>query len=140
MSEDKLWDFIVGLDDDLLKGGVIESEYTGALIRSADLAFVGEAWLACIITSIAVVESYLRSESKEKKQRLVDLIDSSGLGADLISELHELRRYRNSWVHVSDPWNDDSVEYTEENERRLEEMARRCLIAMRKTVYSNQWI
>ncbi|KAB2919883.1 MAG: hypothetical protein F9K30_16845 [Dechloromonas sp.] len=140
MSTDEKWAYLVGLDDSLLMGGAMLSEYTSALVRSADLAFVGDAFLACIITSLAVIETHLRSEARTKEGRLVDLISSALIADDLKAELHILRKCRNRWVHVAEPWEDESCEYTEESEAELEEVAKRCLVAMRRTIYANPWI
>lgn len=140
MTDDQKWAYLVELDETLLKGGAMISEFTGQLIRSADLAFVGDAFLACIITSLAVVETHLRSEARIKGGKLVELISASTLENDLKSELHALRKYRNQWVHVAEPWEDDGCEYSAESEALLEEVAKRCLVAMRRTVYSNPWI
>ena len=141
MTEDEKWEYFVGLDESLLQGGVILSEWATFLIRDADVAFVNNAYLACIITGLAGIETYLRSESGSSKQRLVDLINNAELEEDLAKELYYLRKYRNKWVHVSDPWDDDSLLSTPENhEAELEDMAKRCVVALRRTIYSNPWI
>jgi len=111
MTEDEKWEYLVSLDETLLKGGVILSEWATFLIEDADMAFVAGAHLASIITSLAGVET------------------------------HVLRKYRNKWVHVADPWDDDALlKSPEEHEAELEEMARRCAVALRRTIYTNPWI
>jgi len=141
MTEEQKWEFLVNLDESLLKGGVILSEWATFLIRDADVAFVNDAHLACILTGLAGIETHLRSEAASSKQRLVDLIDQAGLEADLVEELHFIRKYRNKWVHVSDPWADDTLlSSPESHEAELEEMAKRCVVALRRTIYSNPWI
>ena len=97
--------------------------------------------MSCIITSLAGIETYLRSEEESKRTNLYDLIERASLDIDLKAELHSLRKYRNKWVHVSDLWNDDELlEQPEKFEEELFEMAKRSLVALRKTIYSNQWI
>lgn len=129
------------LEEELLKGGIIASERASVLIRHADLAFVHEAHLAAILTAVAAIETHLRAEYANGRTRLVDLIDSSDLEPELKVELHHIRKFRNSWVHVDDPWEDSAfLEEPEENEQALYDMSQRALIALRKTVYSNPWI
>lgn len=140
MSEDR-WQYLANLDESLLQGGVILSEWSSFIVRDADIAFVHGAHLSCIISALAGVESHLRSETESRDKRLVDLINNSGLDPDLTKELHELRKYRNKWVHVSDPLDDQKLlDNPEEHEKDLEEMARRCIIALRRTIYSNPWV
>ena len=141
MTEDEKWEYLCALDETLLQGGVILSEWATYLVKSADLAFVGGAHLASIITSLAGVETHLRGEGGSSKERLVDLIKQSDLEEDLKQELQNLRKYRNKWVHVADPWDDDHLlESPEQHEAELEEMAKRCAVALRRTIYTNPWI
>lgn len=141
MDTGERWNYLVRLDEELLKGGIITSERTAFLIRHADIAFFHEAHLAAILTAVAAIETHLRAESPNGRTRLVDLIDSSDLETELKAELQYIRRFRNSWVHVDDPW-DDSVflEESEQSEQALFDASRRALIALRKTVYSNPWV
>jgi hypothetical protein len=141
MNPDERWDYLAQLDEDLLKGGVMVSERSAFLIRNADLAFMYEAHLASLLTAVAAIESHLRGEYPENRGRLVNLIDSSELEPELKIELHMIRRFRNSWVHVDDPWDDSALlENPEQSENDLFEIARRSLIVLRKTVYSNPFI
>jgi hypothetical protein len=99
--------FLLCLDDELLQGGVILSEWCSEIVRQADLAFIGGADLAVVLTAVAGTETYLRSEyATSKRQRLAELIDESPIDVELKVNLHNLRRYRNKWVHVDEPWND----------------------------------
>ena len=141
MTEEDKWQYLIELDERLLQGGVILSEWATFLIKDADMAFVGGAHLASIITGLAGIETYLRSEGGSHNQRLVELIDKSDLAEDLKQELQALRKYRNKWVHVSDPWDDDALlDSPEESESKLEEMAKRCTFALRRTIYANPWV
>jgi hypothetical protein len=50
-----------------------------------------------ILTSISGIETYLRSEYREKsRERLIDLIEKASLDVELTKDLHTLRQYRNS--------------------------------------------
>ncbi len=141
MTEEEKWAYLVELDEKLLRGGVTLSEWATFLIKDADLAFVSGAHLASIITGLAGVETHLRGEGGSSKKRLVDLIEESDLEDDLKQELHILREYRNEWVHVADPWEDDALlDSPEQHEAELEEMAKRCAVALRRTIYTNPWI
>jgi hypothetical protein len=141
MAEEDKWQYLVDLDERLLKGAVTLSEWATFLIRDADTAFVAGAHLASIITGLAGVETHLRGEGGSSKQRLVDLIEQSDLEEDLKQELQILRKYRNKWVHVADPLDDDDLlESPEQHEAELEEMAKRCAVALRRTIYTNPWI
>jgi hypothetical protein len=101
-----------------------------------------EHFLACILTAAAAIETYLRSEIQQAQQRrLIELIDRSGLELGLIRDLHMLRKYRNKWVHVSDPWdNQELIAEPNKHEAELEQMALLAVRTLRRTIYSNQWI
>lgn len=139
MTVDKRWEYIVSLDEELLLGGVILSEWSAFLIRDADVAFVHGAHLASIITAMAGIETHLRYEDDVGARiRLVDLIDKANIDEDLRAELHHIRRYRNKWVHVQEPANDDKLLDTPEKyEAELEIMSRRAIRALRRVIYTD---
>lgn len=142
MTEQDKWKFINKLDEELLKGGIMLSEWSTFLISDADVAFTSGAHLSAILTSLAAVESHLRYEyDNNKNRRLVDLIDEASIEGDLHEDLHLLRKYRNKWVHVNDPWQDDDLltnpdKYGEE----LEKMACLAIKSMRRCIYTTQWV
>ena len=142
MTEDERWSHLAALDDELLKGGVILSEWCSLIVREADTAFANGAHLASILTAVSGIETYLRSEhSVTGKERLVELISQSEIEADLKADLHALRKYRNRWVHVDSPWEDENLlEHPEVVEGELEEMAFFAARALRRTIYENQWV
>jgi len=110
MNEDERWAHLVALDKKLLKGGVILSEWCSFIVREADIAFANGAHLASILTAVSGIETHLRSEYSETgKERLVELINHSAIKSDLKADLHTLRKYRNKWVHVDDPWEDTGL-------------------------------
>jgi len=141
MTEEEKWQYLADLDECLLKGGVMLPEWATFLIKDADTAFAVGAYLASIITGLAGVETCLRGENGGKGQRFFELIDQADIEDDLKRELHVLRKYRNAWVHVADPWEDVLLlEFPERWEAELEEMARRCVVALRRAIYKDPWI
>lgn len=142
MNEQDRWNFLVSLDEELLQGGVILSEWCAFLTRESDTAFANGLYLASILTAMSAIETYLRSEDAEgSKKRLVKLIDDSGLESEFVDDLHKLRKYRNQWVHVSEPWEDqDLIQNPKEHEDELEQMAILGVKALRRTIYSNPWL
>jgi hypothetical protein len=142
MNQDERWAQLVALDEELLKGGVTLSEWCSFIVREADTAFANGAYLASILTAVSGIETYLRSEYSERgKETLVELIDRASIDTSLNDDLHFLRKYRNGWVHVDEPWNDSSLlERREETERELERMAFFAARALRRMIYENQWV
>lgn len=141
MKEER-WNMLISLDEELLKGGVILSEWCSFIVREADFAFVGGAHLATILTTVSGIETFLRSEfSTSKKERLVDLINCTSFNEELKNDLHKLRQYRNKWVHVDEPWNDDAIlDAPDETKKELEIVAFFAVRTLRKIIYQNQWI
>jgi hypothetical protein len=139
MTEEQRWQHILKLDEDLLKGGVILSEWCAFIVREADTAFAKGALLASILTATAGIETYLRSEyGTEGKENFAPLIDKSDLTVDLKRELHRLRKYRNKWVHLADPWEDEKLLASPEKyEREVEEMARVAVRLLRRTIHES---
>lgn len=142
MDANQRWDHLDALDDELLKGGVMLSEWCTFIVREADTAFVNGAHLACILTAVAGIETYLRSEIPNGARRtLAELIDEVFLDPELRIDLHSLRRYRNKWVHVNDPWEDvELLETPEKMEAELEIMAFFAACQLRRTIYANPCI
>ncbi len=85
------------------------------------------------------IETYLRSEyAQSKKERLVDLIDLSPIPNGLKENLHTLRKYRNRWVHIDEPWDDAMLlEKPQTTEAELEQMAFFAARLLRETIYEN---
>lgn len=142
LTEDERWAHLAALDDELLKGGVILSEWCTVIVRDADMAFTSGAHLAAILTAVSGIETYLRSEhSKTGRERLAELIDNAEIDASLKIDLHALRKYRNKWVHVDRPWEDEELlEHPEAIEDELEEMAFFAVRALRRTIYESQLV
>lgn len=133
--------FILSLEEELLKGGVILSEWATRISQEATESFVNGHHLATLLTAMAAIETHLRSESCDAKTRLQDLINEATLDDSLKSEIHVLRRYRNRWVHVTEPWADNPLLETPEIvENDLFEMSKRSIAAMMRVLFSIQWV
>jgi hypothetical protein len=142
MTPDGRWSHLVALDEELLKGGVILSEWCSFIVREADTAFVHSAHLASILTAVSGIETYLRSEyAQTTKPRLVELIDFSPIPETLKENLHRLRKYRNKWVHIDEPWDDAMlIEHPQTTEAELKQMAFFAVRLLRETIYKNPWV
>lgn len=141
-TEEERWEYLVRLDDELLKGGVILSEWCTFIVREADTAFAHGAYLGSILTSVTGIETYLRSEyAGHPRERLVDLIDKATLHGTLSDDLHKLRKYRNRWVHVDSPWDDTNLlESPQDTENELRDVAYFAVQCLRRTLYENPCI
>lgn len=138
MNEDEKWNYIVHLDETLLLGGVIINENVAELIRNADISFVYGAYLAAIITSVAAIEGYFRSEYNNPKEGLVELIDKSELTDEDIELLHNLRKYRNKIVHSKDIWQDEDILNSyDDYYSNQEHIAKEAIRLLRIVSYSN---
>jgi hypothetical protein len=142
MYPNERWAKLLELDEELLMGGVVLSEWCCLIVREADTAFACGANLASILTAVSGIETYLRSEySTTGKEHLVELINGSNISVSLKSDLHELRKYRNKWVHVDEPWNDSFlIQRPESMGSELEEMALFSAKLLRRIIYSNQFV
>ncbi len=145
LTEDQKWDYILKLDEKLLAGGVILSEWTTFLVKDAETAFCKGSYLASILAAQAAMECHLRYEYYEPQEikgwGFYKLIENCSLTEDLKKKLHEIRIYRNRWVHVGDPVEDkDLLEKPEYYENELENMAKKAIEAMLKVLYLEQWI
>ncbi len=145
LTQEQKWAYINKLDEELLVGGVILSEWSTFLIKDADIAFCSGANLAAILVSQAAIESHLRFEYSDvhnvRRRNFYDLIEESPLSEELNSDLHKLRKYRNKWVHVNDPREDENLlEKPEYYESELEEMAKFSIRVLREVIYLEQWL
>lgn len=133
------WDYLLALDDELLLGNVVLSEWAGFVVRQADTAFAMGADLASILTTVCAIETHLRAEYGNNSDRLSQLIDRAGVDEGLRADLHDLRRYRNRWVHVDSPQEDSEVlEHPERFEAELAAKAGLAARLLRRTLYHDQ--
>lgn len=141
MNKDERRKYLVSLDEELLCGGVVFSEYIAELIRNADISFENGAYWSAIITSVAAIEGYFKSELNTNSKRLVDLINESNFSFNDIELLHNLRRYRNQIVHIKDPCDDEIILNSYEEFSLNEEcVAKEAIRLLRYVVYSEPFI
>ncbi len=141
MSEDK-WEYILKLDEELLKGGIILSEWTSALIRDSDKAFCADANIATIVLVQAGLESYLKAEffsdDSTAKLSFFEMINDSSMDKNLKCKMHDLRKNRNKWMHINDPWDDAALlKYGDNFENTLEQDAKEAIKLLRQVIYQN---
>ncbi len=142
MDCDEKWAYLHALDDELLKGGATMSEWSAFIAKECDYAFVAGANLATIVTAVAAIETYLRAEYADGKRiRLADLVNESPIAQELRDDIHKLRRYRNTWVHVLSPEEDQAIlENPESYDSELEKWAVLAQRTLRRTLYENPWV
>ncbi|WP_139837409.1 hypothetical protein [Roseovarius halotolerans] len=87
------------LENELLVGGVVFSEWTTLMSYEAHSCFVAGLDISTIIICASACESYLRSEAEDFDSPLYHLINVSDIPLDLRERLHGLRKARNEWVH-----------------------------------------
>jgi hypothetical protein len=136
------WNLILALDEEYLKGDAMLSEWCTFIVKEADTAFANGTFLAAILTTVAGVETYFRSEyAITGKERLFELIENSPISPELKTDIHILRRYRNKWVHIDEPWNDAMLlEKPKETDSELEKMALLGARVLKQTIYLNQGV
>lgn len=142
MDQHERQQLLFDLDEDLLIGGVVLSEWCVLIVRECDLAFVAGADLATIITAAAAMETHLRAEyGGSEKLSFAELINRAPIDPQLAERLHRIRQYRNRWVHVATPAQDacfssDSPDIA----RELQSIAIFAQRVLRETLYENQWL
>jgi hypothetical protein len=137
---DARWKYLVELDDEMLKGGVMVSEFAAEWIRNCDLCFANAAYLACVITAFQAIETMLRTGDRSERKS-VDLINSAAISDGNKQRLHALRKFRNSWVHVNDPFDDEAVlQDLDQGNPRLFEQAFSAVRLMREVLYLAQFV
>lgn len=142
MDQHERHQLLVDLDKELLVGGVTLSEWCVHIVRECDVVFVAGADLATIITAAAGVETHLRAEyGGSERFSFAELIARAPIEPRLAERLHELRRYRNRWVHVAHPHLDAS--FSSDSPDIAQELQSWAIFAqrvLRQTLYENQWL
>lgn len=142
MTEKQRRNHITRLDEETLAGKVFLSPWCTFIVGETDAAFIGGAFLAAILTAVAAIETWLRAEHRASERRgLSELIDEAAIDDDLRQDLHRLRRYRNGWVHVNDPWDDARLTRSPAGLRdELERTALFAVTTLRRVIFAHQWV
>lgn len=141
-TDQSKWDYLVELDEELLKGGAMIDAKATALIQNSDIAYCAGAPVAAIVLAVAAMEAHMRAEYRlENARGFKDVIDGSDFEPDVKRDLQELRRERNRWVHARDEGEDDEwLNNDIAGADRLEPIARKAVRLIRIVVYDNPWI
>ncbi|MGC3971582.1 MAG: hypothetical protein QM775_30840 [Pirellulales bacterium] len=144
MNTEQKWAYLAKLDDEL-GGGVMLSEWTCILVKDVDIAFCNHASLSAILAAQSAIECHLRFEFSGclsgNRGGFYDLIEQSPLEPSMKADMHRLRRFRNRWVHVNDPADDEGVLARSESlEAETEEFAVFCMRLLRQTLYLFQCV
>ena len=149
MTEEERWEYINQLDDELLNSGVIISEWSTFLIKDSEIAFCSGAYLSSILSAQSAIESHLRYEFFEGEEtkwwgfaKLISELQSRiSLESDLLNDLNSIRIFRNKWVHVSNPNNDnDLLVKSEYYEEELLNYSKLAIQTMLRIIYLIQFV
>ncbi len=142
MNKEDREKFFIEQEEKLLVGGATFSEWCTFISKSVYDAFINGADLATVITALACIETYFRTEdSSSRKKDLCTLIDQYPfLDADDHQDLHKLRKYRNRWVHINAPDDLPILFYEEEFLKEAEEMAFLSVRLLLTVLFSHPFI
>ena len=133
------WDYLIALDDELLLGNVLVSEWAAFVIREADMAFAMGADLASILTAVSAIETHLRAEYGNNSDRLVQLIDRAAIDEGLRGGPSRSPSVSESLGACRLPHEDSEVlEHPEGFEAELASRATLAARILRRTLYHEQ--
>ncbi len=140
MTTDERWKYILKLADELLKRGVILSEWTTFPAKDAEATYCLGANLSSILACQAAIEKHLRYEYCDPKEcnswGFSHLIAISSLDDEIKADLHELRRFGNKWIHVKNPPHDEySLKRPTFYETESEDFAKISIKTMLRAIY-----
>lgn len=134
------WDYLIKLDEELLKGGIIINESIAELIRNVDICYVNEAYFSVIITAVAIIECLLKIDIKESSN-FNYIIAKSDFDSGTKKDIHELRKVRNIIMHNVIQINEKELLINYNSFlKREKELSKKAIKTMRKVLYSNQFV
>lgn len=117
--------------------GYLVSEQACALTADVQAAFCAGAWIGVIILAMAVIDATFRETElpgfQGNTSRLIDAVGGS-------SQLQELRRRRNSLVHVNPNNPAITVDQQWFTRNKLEQEAREAVRLMFEAFYIGPWV
>lgn len=142
MNKEERECYFMEQENTLLKSGASFSEWCTFISKSVYDAFVNHADLATVITSMACIETYFKTENPNNKgKNLVQLINEADfLDEEEVENLHILRKYRNSWVHAERL---DDTEILVNETAFYVEAEKMAILSVRMlltVLFSNPWI
>lgn len=134
--------YFLNKSEELLLGGAAFSEWCTFVSKSVYSAFVAGADLSAIITSLACIETYFRTEDElSKGKKLFQLINEYPFLDDMTkNDLHRLRQFRNHWIHLDETDDSDILHDETKYEIECEEMAFLSIELLLKVLYSHPFI
>ncbi len=116
------------------EGSYLVSDQACALIGEIQTCFCAGAWIAVIVLAISVIDAQLRETElpgyKGNTKELFDIIPTN-------PELHNLRKKRNSIVHLNIERPAIDVDQQWANQIELEQEARQAIKLMLEAFYSS---
>ena len=128
--------------DKYLVGGASFSEWSVFISKSFYTSFVNGADLSAIITALACIESFFRTEDpSSKNKKLYELINEcTFLNDEEKNNLHCLRQFRNQWVHLDDCDDSSIIKNEGYYEKECENMAFLSVEVLFAVLFSNPFI
>ena len=142
MSCEQREQYWIDLEDEILQGGAAFSEWCTYISKDVYIAFVNGANLSTIVMALACIETYLKTENFERKrQPLSKMIDDEEALCDEEKQsLHELRKYRNKWVHMYNADDRDILDNERQITDEAEKMAFLAVKILLTVLFSNQFV
>lgn len=102
-------------------------------------------YLSAILSAQAAMECHLRYEYSSfhngNRFGFYDLIEQSPIDSELRADLHRVRQFRNRWVHVDDPHDDEDLfARPGYHETQLEAFATFTIEQLRRVIYLEQCV
>ena len=105
------------------KGKGDENADKNTIVKKGDVIAYGILYcaganLSCIIMCQAAIESFMRDDEQLSCRSFYDLIENCSYNLEIKKRLHQLRNYRNKWIHINEQDNEFII-----NEEELNNMA-----------------
>ena len=109
---------LLNIQNEVLKGGICVQDWTTFQLENAYISYCAGANLSCIIMCQAAIESFMRDDEQLSCRSFYDLIENCSYNLEIKKRLHQLRNYRNKWIHINEQDNEFII-----NEEELNNMA-----------------
>lgn len=134
----RLYPHLLVPDEELLKGGIVLSEWFLSLFEKPISHSLKEHVWPPLSPPVRALKPVFGLPVLKNNGCLLDLADGSPLSDNLKTDLHNLRKYRNSWIRVDNPRSNNMHNENAENiEIQLECTAFFGARVERRTIYSD---